>query len=94
MLSKNKIICPENLIKIAKSKGVVKAVIVNAGKLLVMQATMQAVNVGLIEPIFIGEKLVIEKLAKDLKWDISSYEIINETDETLLSWGSQATGHS
>ena len=81
MLSKNKIICPENLIKIAKSKGVVKAVIVNAGKLLVMQATMQAVNVGLIEPIFIGEKLVIEKLAKDLKWDISSYEIINETDE-------------
>jgi len=81
MLSKNKIICPENLIKIAKSKGVVKAVIVNAGKLLVMQATMQAVNVGLIEPIFIGEKLIIEKLAKDLKWDISSYEIINETDE-------------
>ena len=81
MLSKNKIICPENLIKIAKSKGVAKAVIVNAGKLLVMQATMQAVNVGLIEPIFIGEKLVIEKLAKDLKWDISSYEIINETDE-------------
>ena len=81
MLSKNKIICPENLLKIAKSKGVVKAVIVNAGKLLVMQATMQAVNVGLIEPIFIGEKLVIEKLAKDLKWDISSYEIINETDE-------------
>jgi phosphate acetyltransferase len=48
---------------------------------LVMQATMQAFNVGLIEPIFIGEKLVIEKLAKDLKWDISSYEIINETDE-------------
>ena len=81
MLSKNKIICPENLIKIAKSKGVVKAVIVNAGKLLVMQATKKAFDVGLIEPIFIGEKLIIKKLAEDLKWDISSFEIINETEE-------------
>ena len=81
MLSKNKIICPENLLKIAKSKGVVKAVIVNAGKLLVMQATKKAFDVGLIEPIFIGEKLIIKKLAEDLKWDISSFEIINETEE-------------
>ena len=33
MLSKKDIICPENLLKIAKTKGPAKAVIVNAVKL-------------------------------------------------------------
>ena len=32
MISNKEIICPENLLKIAKTKGPVKAVIVNAGK--------------------------------------------------------------
>jgi len=81
MLSKKEIICPENLLSIAKTKGVVKAVIVNAGKLVAMEATKQAVDINLIEPIFIGDKAVIERCASDLKWDISKYEIINETDE-------------
>jgi phosphate acetyltransferase len=81
MLSKKEILCPENLLKEAKSKGTVKAVIVNAGKLVAMEAAKQAVDIGLIEPIFIGAKTIIEKCAKDLDWDISKYELINETDE-------------
>tara|TARA_B110000881_G_scaffold221190_1_gene249349 strand:+ start:2762 stop:3670 length:909 start_codon:yes stop_codon:yes gene_type:complete len=81
MLSKKEIICPENLIKIAKSKGKIKAVIVNAGKLIVMEATKQAVDMKLIEPVFVGDKILINKYASQLKWNISEYEIINETDE-------------
>ena len=81
MLSKKEILCPENLLKKAKSKGAVKAVIVNAGKLVAMEAAKQAVDIGLIKPVFIGGKTIIEKCAKDLDWDISKYEIINETDE-------------
>jgi len=81
MLSRKKIYCPDNLLKIAKSKSVVNAAIVNAGKLVVMEAVKQAVDVGLIKPIFIGDKSIIEKHAKDLKWNISDYEIINEKDE-------------
>ena len=81
MLSKKKIICPENLLECAKSKGVIKAVIVNAGKAVVMESVKQAVNSNLIEPIFIGEKNEINKCASDLKWDISKYEIIHEPDE-------------
>ena len=34
MLSKKEIICPKNLLEIAKKKGLAKAVIVNAGKKL------------------------------------------------------------
>ena len=81
MLSSKKIICPENLLKLAKTKGPVKVVIVNAGKAVSIESTKQAFDAGLIEPVFIGDKKVIEKLASDIKWDVSKFEIIDETVE-------------
>ena len=81
MLSRKEIICPENLLKIAKTKGPVKVVIVNAGKSVAIESAKQAVDEGLIDPIFVGDKPVIEKLAKDIKWDISKYEVIHEPEE-------------
>ncbi len=81
MLSNKEIICPENLLKIAKTKGPIKAVIVNAGKAASIESTKQAVNEGLIDPIFIGDKSIIEKIAIDIKWDISKFEIIHEPTE-------------
>ena len=81
MLSKKQIVCPENLLKIAKTKGPVKVVIANAGKPIAIESAKQAVDENLIEPIFVGNKLIIEQLAKDIKWDLSKYEIINEPIE-------------
>ena len=81
MLSKKEIICPDNLLKIAKTKGPVKVVIVNAGKAIAIESAKQGVDEGLIEPIFIGDKLIIEKLAKNIDWDITKYKIINEPIE-------------
>jgi len=81
MLSKKKIICPENLLKCAKAKGVAKAVIVNAGKSVVMESVKQAVDSNLIEPVFIGDKTTINKCASNLKWNISKYEVVHESDE-------------
>ena len=76
MLSKKNIICPEGLLKIAKTKGPAKAVIVNAVKPVAIESTKQAVDANLIIPVFIGDKSIIEKNAKQLNWDISKYEII------------------
>ena len=81
MLSNKKIICPENLLKFAKNKKDVTAGIVNAGKPLPMHSAMEAVKENLITPIFIGDKNEIKKYAEQLKWDISKYEIINESVE-------------
>ena len=81
MLSSKEIICPENLLKLAKIKGPVKVVIVNAGKAVSIESTKQAFDEGLIEPVFIGDKKVIEKLASEIKWDISKFEIIDEPVE-------------
>ena len=81
MLSNKKIVCPENLLKIAKAKGPVKAIIVNAGKAVIIESAKQAVEANLIEPIFIGDKSIIDNIAKEMKWDISTYEIIHEPIE-------------
>ena len=81
MLSKKKIICPDNLLKIAKTKGPVKVVIVNAGKSVAIDSAKQAVDENLIDPIFIGDKSIIKELATNIKWDLSKYEIINEPVE-------------
>jgi len=81
MLSKKKIICPDNLLKIAKNKGPVEAVIVNAGKEVALESAKQAVEANLIIPFFVGDKSLIEKIAEEIKWDISKYKIIHEPIE-------------
>jgi phosphotransacetylase len=81
MLSNKEIVCPINLLNYAHKKKGVKAAIVNAGLPLPMLSVQDAVNENLIVPIFIGNKGDILKCAEQLKWDISSYEIINEPIE-------------
>ena len=81
MLSHKEIVCPINLLDYAHKKKGVKAAIVNAGLPLPMLSVQDAVNENLILPIFIGNKENILKCAEQLKWDISSYEIINEPIE-------------
>ena len=81
MLSNKKIVCPDNLLKLAKKKGPIKAVIVNAGKAVAIESAKQATESNLIEPVFVGDKPTIEKISNDIKWDISKYEIIHEPIE-------------
>ena len=81
MLSKKKIICPNNLLEIAKKKGPVKAVIVNAGKKVALESAKQAVEANLIIPVLVGDKTIINKIAKEINWDISKYEVIHEAIE-------------
>ena len=81
MLSNKVIICPNNLLDVAHKKKGVNAAIVNAGLPLPMLSVQDAVGENLITPIFIGNKEDILKCAEQLKWDISSYKIIDEPVE-------------
>jgi len=81
MLSNKKIICPNNLINVAKKSGVVDAAIVNAGEIFPMESVHKAIQHNLINPILIGKENEIKKYAEKLKWNISKYKIINEKDE-------------
>ena len=81
MLSNKKIVCPDNLINIAKKRGTINAAIVNAGEIFPMESVHKAVQHNLINPLFIGNESEIQKYAEKLKWNISKYKIINEKDE-------------
>jgi len=65
MLSNKKIICPNNLINVAKKTGTVDAVIVNAGEIFPMESVHKAVQHNLINPTFIGNETEIKKYAKN-----------------------------
>ena len=81
MLSSKKIVCPNNLINVAKKIGTVDAVIVNAGEIFPMESVHKAVQHNLINPTFIGNETEIKKYAKKLNWDITKYKIIDEKVE-------------
>ena len=81
MLSNKKIVCPNNLINVAKKTGNINAAIVNAGEIFPMESVHKAVQHNLINPTFIGNKNEIKKYADKLKWDITKYKIIDEKNE-------------
>ena len=81
MLSNKKIICPNNLINVAKKTGIVDAAIVNAGEILPMESVHKAVQYNLINPTFIGNENEIKKYAEKLSWNLSKYKIIDEKEE-------------
>tara|TARA_B100000427_G_scaffold303811_1_gene288612 strand:+ start:295 stop:1206 length:912 start_codon:yes stop_codon:yes gene_type:complete len=81
MLSNKKITCPDNLINLAKKKGIVDVAIVNAGEIFPMESVNKAVKYNLINPIFIGNETEIKKHAEKLDWDISKFKIIDEKNE-------------
>jgi len=81
MLSNKKIICPNNLINVAKKIGTVDAAIVNAGEIFPMESVHKAVQHNLINPTFIGNENEIKMYAEKLKWNISKYKIIDEKEE-------------
>ncbi len=81
MLSDKSTVCPLNLLDIAHQKRGIKAAIVNAGKELPMLSVMDAVKEKLIIPVLIGDEGEIKKIAEELKFDISDYEIVHEPIE-------------
>ena len=81
MLSNKKIVCPNNLINVAKKIGIVDVAIVNAGEIFPMESVQKAVQHNLINPTFIGNENEIKKYAEKLKWNISKYKIIDEKEE-------------
>ena len=81
MLSDKSTVCPLNLLDIAHQKRGIKAAIVNAGKELPMLSVMDAVKEKLIVPVFIGDQGEIKKIAEELKFDVSDYEIVHEPIE-------------
>ncbi len=67
MLSDKKIVCPNNLINLAKKSGIVDAAIVNAGKIFPMESVYKAVQHELINELNKIENLSMTKKNIDIE---------------------------
>ena len=90
MLSNIKAIVPENLIFLAKKTPNIPVAIVCAHHESSMDSSKQACELGLINPIFIGKKELIQKEADNLSWNITNYKIIDhESDQEAAIAGAE-----
>ena len=81
MLTKKEAKIPDNLIAVAKKTPGMTAGIVCANHDSSMESAKKAVELDLIKPVFIGDKIAIEEKAAKFNWNIGKYEIINSSTE-------------
>jgi phosphate acetyltransferase len=74
-------VCPANLLALAKQNQPARTAIVRAGFSLPMQAALDACREGILDPVFVGERDLIEQQAENLNWDISAFDIVEATGE-------------
>ncbi|WP_409227819.1 phosphate butyryltransferase [Gudongella sp. SC589] len=70
----------ESLFKLAQEKGPKKIAVAVAQDEDVLGAIKLAYEKGIVEPILVGDRELIEKLANEMSFDLSNVEIVDEKD--------------
>jgi len=70
-----------DLVEMAKSKRKRKIAVAAAGDYDVLEALKNADANGIVEPVLVGEQLKIEKICKEIGFDISKFDIIDIEDK-------------
>lgn len=74
-----------DLLKAAQEKGPKKLSVAVAEDREVLSAVKKAKELNIIEPILVGDKPKIEKIAEEINFDLSGIEIVDEKDGTEAS---------
>jgi len=74
-------VCPEDLMQRALKFAPPRIAIARAGAPAPMEAAQDAVEAGVMIPVFVGERDRIEREAKALSWDISGFDLIEADGE-------------
>lgn len=80
-LSPREAVCPDWLLDMAQKAATPRVAIARAGAPLPMEAARDAAEAGIMEPVFTGERYMIEAEAEKLGWDISQFQIIEAEGE-------------
>ncbi|NOX74400.1 MAG: phosphate acetyltransferase [Alphaproteobacteria bacterium] len=87
-------VCPADLLARASALPALRVAIANAGAELPMWAAFEATQMGMITPVFTGDRSAIEDIAARLGWDISGYEIRDTATESEAGLAAaKACGH-
>lgn len=81
MLSKKPYEIPPYLLQKCADQPAVRTAVVGADHPVAMESTLQAVNHGLIVPVFVGNEETIQAIASSMDWDISDYRIVHAPGE-------------
>jgi len=73
------------LVDLAKDKRKRKIAVASAGDHHVLEAIANAVAKDIVEPIFVGDEVIIKGIADKIGFDISNFELINVPDKQLAS---------
>ena len=74
-----------SIIEIARQKPKKKIAVAAAEDKPVLHAISEAVKIGLVDPILIGDQSKIESIAAEINFDLASCVIFNETNQILAS---------
>ncbi len=80
-LSHREAVCPRDLLTKAQKCAAPRIAIAAAGAELPMQTARDAVQSGIMEPVFVGNRGDIERHADDLEWDISNFQLLEASGE-------------
>lgn len=82
MLSKTPFVIPRPLIEKAKGAPRLPMAIAGAGHPVALESARRAAEIGLIEPVLIGEPDVTRRVARELGWDIAGWRLVPAGDES------------
>lgn len=74
-----------DLISLAQEKGKKRLSVAVAEDKPVLEAVKAAVDLNIVQPILVGNKLKIEEISKEIGLDLSNVEIIDEKDGVLAA---------
>ena len=74
-------VCPAGLLKRAQDLPSPRVAIARAGSALPMEAAKEAFEANIMQPVFVGERDMIEAEAAKLNWDISAFPLHETTGE-------------
>jgi len=77
MLSTAQDECPAYLLSLARQARPVATAVVSADSLLPMQSARAAQAAGIIQPVLVGERSAIERLAGEIDWDITALSVVH-----------------
>lgn len=80
-LSTRSAVCPPDLLLRAQSVDAPRVAIARAGSALPIEAAKQATEAGIMQPVLVGERALIQAQADAAEWDISDFDLYETEGE-------------